>query len=116
MDTTGELEDHKQQVKIQLDTRLKALIKIKKEHCRIAIKMSKKATNVTQQPQSFTTAGFYRSIYIQHKLLCLGIKVYIYYKECVALIYINIILYQIGRRKGIKRRKIKRDKVGKRAS
>ena len=35
------------------------------------------------------------------------------YKECVALIYINIVLYQIGRRKGIKRRKIKRDKVGK---
>ena len=37
--------------------------------------------------------------------------IYIYYKECVALMYINIILYQIGRRKGIKRRKIKRDKV-----
>ena len=55
MDTTGELEEHKEQVKIQLDTRLKALIKIKKEHCRIAIKMSKKATNVTPQPQPFTT-------------------------------------------------------------
>ena len=37
--------------------------------------------------------------------------IYIYYKECVALMYINIILYQIRRRKGIKRRKIKRDKV-----
>ena len=116
MDTTGELEEHKQQVKIQLDTRLKALTKIKKElHCRIAIIMSKKAINVTPQPQSFTT-GFCRSACILHKLLCLGIKVYIYYKECVALIYINIILYQIGRRKGIKRRKIKRDKVGRRAS
>ena len=41
MDTTGELEEHKQQVKIKLDTRLKALIKIKKEHCRIAIKKGK---------------------------------------------------------------------------
>ena len=63
MDITGELEDHKQQLKIQLDTRLKAKIKIKKEHCRIAIITSKKAINVTPQPQPFTTAGFCRSIY-----------------------------------------------------
>ena len=56
MDTTGELEDHKQQVKIQLDTRLKALIKIKKEHrmqlrvhfdCMIAIKTSNKCHTTT---------------------------------------------------------------------
>ena len=76
MDTTGELEDHKQQVKIQLDTRLKALIKIKKEHRMIAIKMSKKATNVTPQPQSLIHNRFLQK-YILHKLLCLGIKVYI---------------------------------------
>ena len=80
MATTGELEEHKQQVKIQLDTRLKALIKIKKEHCRIAIKMSKKATNVTPQPQPFTIQQVSAEVYIiiLHKLLCLGIKVYIY--------------------------------------
>ena len=95
MATTGELEDHKQQVKIQLDTRLKALIKIKKElHCRIAIKMSTKATNVTPQPQPFTTTCRFLQKYILHKLLCLGIKVY---KECVALIYINIIIIMSNR-------------------
>ena len=63
MATTGELEEHKQQVKIQLDIRLKALIKIKKEHCRIAIKMSKKATNVTPQPQPFTIQQVSAEVY-----------------------------------------------------
>ena len=111
MATTGELEEHKQQVKIQLDTRLKALIKIKKEHCRIAIKMSKKATNVTPQPQPFTIQQVSAEVYTAQIAMSWHKDIYIYYKECVALMYINIILYQIGRRKGIKRRKIKRDKV-----
>ena len=81
MATTGELEEHKQQVKIQLDTRLKALIKIKKEHCRIAIKMSKKATNATPQPQPFTIYNKFLQKYIYTAQIAMswhkGIYIYI---------------------------------------